>query len=369
MKYWRGYLTAAILAACTWALREFARGHSALVDMIYPYVTRMAQNFMVDWSGSVDYCMWQVLLLVLLALAVASLVLMVVLKWNFFQWFGWICATVTAVVFLNTAIYGLNEFAGPLAEDVRLEETDYTITELEEAAVYYREQANTLADRVERDGNGDVVFADFDTLAEQAADGFETLVYEESEPVFAGSLAPVKKLGWENRFTARGITGVTVGLTGEAAVNPQTPAVMQPYAMCKEMVRRMCIIIERDANFGAYLSCMANEDLQFQYSGALMGYRHCLNALKTLDETTGAGAAARVAQEENENLRHDMTVCDAFFGDNKTEDEEVSGLLTSWHIQEIVLPSQVVEEEGFDPMDKTQVDLGYQESTDEEDAG
>ena len=215
MKYWRGYLTAAILAAATWGLREFAAAHTALVDLIYPYVTRMAQNFLVDWNSTVDYCIWQVLLLVILALVVASIVLMVVLRWNPIQWFGWVCAVAAAIVFLNTGIYGLNAFSGPLAEDVRLEETDYTVTELEKAAVYYLEQANALADQVERDGSGEVIFGEFADLAQQAADGFETLVYEESEPVFAGSLAPVKQLGWAGQFTARGITGVTVGITNE----------------------------------------------------------------------------------------------------------------------------------------------------------
>ena len=76
MKYWRGYLVAAIFAAFTWGLREFAASHSVLVDMIYPYVTRMAQSFLVEWSSGVEYCMWQTLLLVLGVLALASLVLM-----------------------------------------------------------------------------------------------------------------------------------------------------------------------------------------------------------------------------------------------------------------------------------------------------
>ena len=134
MKYWRGYLTAAILVAITWALREFARTHTALVDMIYPYVTRMVQNFLVDWNSTVDYCLWQVLVLVILALVIASVVLMIVLKWNVIQWFGWVCTVVAAVWFLNTAAFGLNEFSGPLSEDIRLEEMDYTVTELEEAA-------------------------------------------------------------------------------------------------------------------------------------------------------------------------------------------------------------------------------------------
>ena len=373
MKYWRGYLTAAILAAATWGLREFAAAHTALVDLIYPYVTRMAQNFLVDWNSTVDYCIWQVLLLVILALVVASIVLMVVLRWNPIQWFGWVCAVAAAIVFLNTGIYGLNAFSGPLAEDVRLEETDYTVTELEKAAVYYLEQANALADQVERDGSGEVIFGEFADLAQQAADGFETLVYEESEPVFAGSLAPVKQLGWAGQFTARGITGVTVGITGEAAVNPQTPGVMLPFAICREMARRMCIAIERDASFGAYLSCMANEDIRFQYSGALMGYRYCLEALKAVDATTGSSHAAGVAQLENANVDQDLAVCDAFFGNREMKDAQTCDLLTSWHIQEVILPTLIVEEEAFDPFDKTQVDLSgiveEQENTNEEDAG
>lgn len=372
MKYWRGYLTAAIFAVFTWGLREFARAHTALVDLIYPYVTRMAQNFLVDWNGSVEYCLWQVLLLVILALVIASIVLMIVFKWNPFQWFGWVCAVVTAVIFLNTVVYGLNEFAGPLSDDIRLEETDYTVTELEKAAAYFRDQANELADQVERDISGNVIFADFDTLADQAADGFEHLVYEESESVFAGSLVPVKKLGWPDQFTARGITGITVGLTGEAAVNPQTPGVMLPFAICREMARRMCIAIDRDASFGAYLACMANSDVQFRYSGALMGYRYCLKVLESLEESAGESRSARVMASENLNLQHDLRVCDEFFGDAKMKDEGTCDLLTSWHIQEIVLPALMVEEEAFDPMDKTQVDLSglvnaEQENTDEED--
>ena len=357
MKYWRGYLIAAILAAITWALREFARTHTALVDMIYPYVTRMAQNFLVDWSGAVEYCIWQVLVLVILALIIASVVLMIILKWNVVQWFGWVCTVAAAVLFLNTAIFELNEFAGPLSEDIRLEETDYTVTELEEAAKYYLEQANKLSGQVKRGGDGDVVFMSFDGLATRAGNGFSTVVYDRKYSVFAGSLEPVKKLGWEEQFTAHGITGVTIGLTGEAAVNPQTPAVMLPFAICREMAHRMCIRIERDASFGAYLACMVNEDLQFQYSGALMAYRFCVEALQALDNTTGGSRAAEVAKGENDAVKHDLAACDAFFGDREMEDTQVCDLFASWHIQKVVLPSLIEEEKIFDPFDPEQVDL------------
>ncbi len=357
MKYWRGYLTAGILLACTWALREFAKAHSVLVDMIYPYVTRMAQMYLSGWSSGVDFCVWQMLLLALIALIAASGVLMIILKWNPIRWGGWVCTVLAAVVFLNTGLYSLNEFSGPLSEDIRLKETDYNIVELENAAVYYRDQINALADQMQRDTNGDVVFPDFKTMAAQATKGFEALVYEESLAVFAGPMEPVKKLSWEGRYTAKGITGVTVGLTGEAAVNPRTPAVIMPFAMCREMAHRASIAIERDAAFAATLACRKNTDSRFQYSGLLMSYRYCLEALKELDQVTGEGIAARVSAGESASVKHDMAICDGFFGNNVLKDAKACDLLVSWHIQEVVLPSQIEEEEGFNPLDKTQVDL------------
>ena len=357
MKYWRGYLTAAILLACTWALREFAKAHTVLVDMIYPYVSRMIQSFLANWSGGVTFCLWQALVYVLLALVAVSAALMIIFKWNPVRWGGWVCAAAAVVVFLNTGLYGLNQFSGPLSEDIRLEETDYTISELEAAAVYYRDQANTLSQKISRGSENDVAFGDFETLAQQAAAGFDVLVYDKSLSVFAGPLGPVKKLGWASTFTARGMTGLSVGLTGEAAVNPQTPAVLQPFAMCRELAKQASIAVEQDAAFAAYLACLHNPDVQFQYSGALMGYRYCLKALESLDAVTGAGATARVTEKEDPAVKLDLMRCDEFLNAAKAKDAKACDLLVSWHIQEVVLPALVEEEELFDPLDKTQVDL------------
>ena len=121
MKYWRGYLVAAILAAITWALTQFAQAHSVLVDMIYPYVTRMIITSMSQWSGAMEFCLWQVLLIGLILAIIVSIVLMIVLRWNPIQWFGWVLTAVSCIVLLQTTIYGLNKYASPLADDVRLE--------------------------------------------------------------------------------------------------------------------------------------------------------------------------------------------------------------------------------------------------------
>ena len=82
MKYWRGYLTAAILAAFTWVLIQMGQRYTTLVDMVYPYVIRTVQTFLAEWTGTVDFCLWQVLAVGLGVLILASVVLMVILKWH-----------------------------------------------------------------------------------------------------------------------------------------------------------------------------------------------------------------------------------------------------------------------------------------------
>ena len=88
-----------------------------------------------------------------------------------------------------------------------------------------------------------------------------------------------------------------------------------------------------------------------------MGYRYCLKALEALESVSGSGAVARVRGAESAEVQQDLEQCDAFLGNRERADAQAYDLFTSWHIQEVVLPGLVEEESGFDPMDKTQVDL------------
>ena len=378
MRYWFGYLTAGIFAAITWVLMQFGQRFSTLVDMIYPYVIRTLQGMLAEWTSSVDFPVWQVLAVALGVLILASLVLMLILKWNPIQWAGWVLAVFSGLYMLNTMMWGLNYYAGTLAEDMRLEVASYNLEELTEATLYYRDKANDLAAQVPRDAAGNPDFADFAQLAQQAGDGFHTLTYTNHYSIFAGSVVPVKELGWADLYTSMGVTGVTFGMTGESAVNPNVPDVGLPFAMAHEMAHRMSIAPERDANFAAFLACTANSDPQFQYSGYLMAFRYCYTALTSVD----AQGAVTVSQGISQQLRGDMAGYTAFFdsrvpttssnlassvndaylklsGEEGGMDSyaEVCDLLVNWHIQTVVLPSITVEDSPFDPYDETQVDL------------
>ena len=382
MKYWFGYLTAGIFAALTWVLSQFGQRYATLVDMVYPYVIRTLQDILAQWTAQISYPVWQLLAVVLGVLILASLVLMIVLKWNPIQWAGWVLAVFAGIYLLHMLMWGMNYYAGSLADDMRLEVSSYNLEELTEATEYYRDKANALAGKVSRDANGNVEFADFETLAEKAGEGFHTLTYENHYSVFAGCTLPVKKLDWADMYTSMGITGYTFGITGEACVNPQIPDVLLPFTMAHEMSHRMCIASERDANFAAFLACSVHSDPEFQYSAYFMAFRYCYSALSSVNTQAAVAAAARVKEGIGEKLRNDWNAYDAFFRQKqdtkatkiadtvndtylKTSGEsegiasyaQVCDLLVNWHIQTVVLPSITVERSYFDPYDETMVDL------------
>ena len=382
MKYWTGYLTAAILGAMSWVLMQFGEKFTTLVDMVFPYVTRTVMEFLAEWTAPLEFCLWQLIVVAAAVVLIATIVLMIVMRWNPVRWLGWVAAVCALVYLLHTVVFGLNYYAGDLADDIRMEKRQYTVEELADAATYYRDMASLLSTQVKRDSKGDAAFADFDVLAAQADDGFNTLVYDYSYPIFAGSTLPVKELGWADMYSSMGITGVTMGLTGEAAVNPQIPDVTLPFTMCHEMAHRMSIVTERDANFAAFLACQANEDIEFRYSAYFMAYRYCYNALVNANTIAASGAAARIASGATAQLQHDMNQYSQFFASKRNDtatnvantvndtylktsgDEagiasygDVCDLLVNWHYKTIVLPTITETVKLFDPYDETQVDL------------
>ena len=364
MKYWRGYLVALIFAACTWALKSFAAAHWELIDMVYPYVSRLAQNSLAQWSSSVSFCLRDTLGLFAIAALLTTVVLMIILHWNPIQWLGWILAAVSLFSLLNTGLYGLNDYAAPLADDIRLNVSEYAITELQGAATYFRDMANKTAPTMDRDSGEGSHTADFDVLAQAAGEGFDNLTHKQFLSAFAGVTVPVKKLN------KSGVVGAHYSITGEAAVNPNVPAAGLPFAMCEQMARRMCIANDQDAILAAFMACRANSRAEFQYSAYFMAYRYCLNSLSAYETPEIIVAVSELQAGESECLKADLTLYEKSFavkadkpyaedskGENAPARNNVTDLLVSLYIQEIVLPQQVEDKKVFDPMDETQVDL------------
>ena len=381
MKYWRGYLIAAILTAITFGLIQFAKTHIILIDMIYPYISRMLISSLAEWSSNINVCLWQVLSLLLAVGVFVSIIFMILLRWNFIQWSGWILTAISAIYLFYTLIFGLNYYAGPLADDVRVNVQEYTITELENAAIFYRDKANELALQTPRDSDNNLQLPQFDELALLVGEGFHKLAKEDALPVFSGSKAPVKQLGWSNMYANLGFLGITIPLTGESAINPNCPAPSLPFMMCHEMAHRMSIANDEDANFASFLACSANSSLEIQYSAYFMAYTYCYNALKQISTSTAEACLAQIEAEITPLFKHDLDKYLIFISTNQNKTSLYTGaslntnflninheekanthgsfcdMLVCWHVQEYVLPLHEEKEELFDPYDETTVDL------------
>ena len=399
MKYWRGYLIAGLLGFFSWALLQFAKSHAELVDMFYPYVTRLIQSSLAQWSGGTEELLWQLVLVLLAVVILATVVLMIVLKWNPIQWLGWILAVASLFLLLNVGVYGLNDYAGSLAADIKLDMIEYTFADLEEAAIYYRDRANSLADMVSRDSSGELPTYTLEELAQTASDGYLQLTYYHHYPIFYGTAVvedevnwtqwvslPVKELGWADYYTSIGTTLIHTPLTGEIAVNTQIPTVALPFTVAKGMANRLSIANDGDAEFAAFMACTASSNRIFQYSGYFMAYLNCRDAIASMSGNQAKTALDNLTAGENSNLAADIRNYEQFFEENRDEDavarldavndfvEEWSynireflgvekltvvtdsfyDVLVNWHIQKVVLPTVVPEEEEnpFDPYDE-----------------
>ena len=117
LKYWFGYLTAAIFGAITWVLMQFGEKFATLVDMIYPYVIRTLQGYLAQWTAVIAFPLWQLLAVVLAVVILATLVLVIILKKNLIQWAGWVLAVFAGIYMVHTILWGLNYHAGDLSDD------------------------------------------------------------------------------------------------------------------------------------------------------------------------------------------------------------------------------------------------------------
>lgn len=270
-----------------------------LPEMVFPYYTNLSKSvllFLSTLTGPFPTAVWEVLLVLVVLLALYFLFH----NKKPLRWLTGVALLVSVLVFLFTALWGVNHFAPSVAEQMDLHVTEYSEAQLQATAQYMADQASLYADRVPRDEAG-VVAARFSELAKKAAAGYNAMAKENQ--FFAGAdAAPIKRLLSGRLFSYMGMTGIFIAHTGECCVNPETDAASLPYTMCHELAHRLTVAGEDEANFCAFLACLENEDPVFQYSGWYSACLYTYNALHQAD----VDAAAQVWNSMSPTLREDF---------------------------------------------------------------
>lgn len=347
-------ILSAIILVLTGLLAAMAKYSPELVFAFYPEFSSKALGAIAKLTAPLPFAVWEVLVVLLVLVAIYTLVRTLSQKRGFLAWLSGVVLTASCLVFLFVGLWGLNHYGPELDARLGLEVREYSKQELEAATRYYADQVNALADQVDRDENDLSHFADFNTLSQRAAAGYQALAGE--YPMFAGAEGRVKRLASWPLFSRFGITGIFVCFTAESCVNPDTYETWIPFTMCHELAHRQAVAAEDEANFCAYLACMAQEDVQFRYSGAFAAFIYCSNALTKADREAAAEVWASIhpgvladvyaandhyAKYEGEVQEAAQKVNDAYLKAFSQEDGvqsygAVADLLIAWYLEKNV---------------------------------
>lgn len=276
-----------------------AREAPEFVFSFYPEFSRKALTALSNIASVVPFALWEV---VLVAFLLGSLISMIraFSKKRFGRWLMGEILALSIGVFLFVGLWGLNYYAPSMNQRMGIAEENYTVQQLKEATLYYRDMAEQAAREVDRDEDGFFLSEDFETLSQEAGESFAPLA--EDYECFDGSKARVKYLLSSPLMAKTGTTGVFICLTGESSVSKLTYDISMPYTMCHEVGHRLGFAREDEANFAAFLACTESGRPDFRYSGYFNAFSYCYSALYKADPES----ARQVWQEASELLRSDM---------------------------------------------------------------
>ena len=263
-------ISSAILLVLTGLMVAFAKAAPNVVFSFYPALSKSILSAIASVSSLVPIALWEVLTVLLALWFFYTLIRVFTGRRSLLRWLSGVLLGLSTGVFLFVAIWGLGHFGPSVDKSLGLDVREYSKQELIAATAYYAAQANEYAEKVERNVENLTVYPAFSTLSKQAPDGYTALARQYDQ--FTDGLGPVKPLASWRLFSQTGTTGIFICFTAEACVNPDTYTAWIPFTMCHELAHRQAVTAEDDANFCAYLACMASESDDFRYSGAFGAY-------------------------------------------------------------------------------------------------
>lgn len=273
-KYW---LVILIITVITIILNLLALS-SGFSDFYIDHIFPLWVNTYGRFSGLFGFSLGEKLLIagiLLIAAALVSAVLLIFFRKRegcrkyariFFKTFLGIFLGVILIMTLNcTLLYGGSKLS--LSENGK---RDYTVEELENLRNMIVENCNRLAEQMERDEEGYVVYSG--DMYEEAVKAMHGI--SDEFPRFRGYYPKAKPISGSVFMTQTYTSGVYFPFSMEANYNSLMYIVNYPGVICHEYSHLKGYILEDEANFMAYLACINSEDPFFRYSGysSVLGY-------------------------------------------------------------------------------------------------
>ncbi len=345
-------MLAGFFAVLTLILHLLGNYAPKLVFALYPSISQNILSALGGFFSVFPLAMWE-----LLALALLIWILYTMIRdfsqLKIIQWLTGVLMCFSIGVFVIMLLWGLNYYSPPMHEKIGLSGKEYSLQQLQQATIYYRDMANRTAYAVPRNGDGTMDSGSFPDLAEESVKSFKRM--ELQYDCFEGPKTRPKRLLLSGLI---GLDGIFVPFTGECGVSPDTYSASLSFTMCRELGRRVGFVSEDEAEFAAFLACSASDSAEFRYSGYFNAFSFCYNALYAADQEAAeavwegvsspvrADCAARwdiltedwkqLFTEFHENIQDTYTQSFETEDGERPEHDSVVQLLTMWYYERIL---------------------------------
>jgi len=193
--------------------------------------------------------------------------------------FGWFLSISLFIYMLG---HGNNFYRIPTDQLLELDISGCTPKQLAEICIDLAEKASAEREGLKEDESGVMMLSEgLGKTLRQGGSGYRAI--QEEYPFLWGAVNNAKPVMLSFLWSYTGISGMYFPFTGEANVNIDQPDSSIPGAISHELAHTRGFAREDDCNFYAYLSCINNDSQDFRYSGYLLAYVNCANALKDVD--------------------------------------------------------------------------------------
>ena len=230
-------------------------------------------------------------------------------SWRAVGKFLLIILSVASLFFSTFALnFGAGYHTSSVDELLELDREDVSAEQLRETAEILVEEINKYTDSLGVNAAGSTVMPyGYDKLSAKLLEAYDKVSEEYS--FISRFPSRVKPVMLSEPWTYTHIAGVYTYFTGEANINVNFPDYTLPYTAAHEMAHQRGIAREDEANFVAFLVCIASDDEYIRYSGYLNLYEYVANALYSADKE----AYVEVRSGLDAKARIEMSAYSAFF--------------------------------------------------------
>ncbi len=193
---------------------------------------------------------------------------------------GWV---LSSALLLYMLLHGLNFYRLPASELLELDTSPKSGEFLQAVCIDLAQNASIARRQLPEDENGNVALdGSITDVLVKAGKGYEAL--EDQYPFLWGVVNRGKPVHLSPLWSFTGITGMYFPFFSEANINVDQPACDIPATAAHELAHTRGFAREDECNFFACLACFHHPSADYRYSGYLMAYVYCANALYAYDQ-------------------------------------------------------------------------------------